>query len=101
MVNKREKNEGAKKTATTTAPKRRTAAQPKAAARIAGDVPAAKPARKKTAAAPSAVLTEDIALRAYFIGEKRQELGLPGDSLGDWIEAERQLLGERATHGVN
>ena len=30
-----------------------------------------------------------------------QQLGLPGDSLGDWVEAERQLLSERATHGVN
>ena len=112
MVNKQEKNEGAKKTATTTAPttapKRRAAAKPKAATRSAGAAPAvapaaapaAKPARKKTAA-PSAIRLEDIALRAYFIAEKRQQLGLPGDSLGDWIEAERQLLGERSTHGVN
>ena len=100
MVNKREKNEGAEKTATITAPKRRTTAKPKVAARTAGDAPAAKPAKRKTAQ-PSAVSTEDIALRAYFIAEKRQQLGLPGDSLGDWIEAERQLLGERATHGVN
>lgn len=100
MVNKQEKIEGAKNTATTTAPKRPAAAKPKAAARTAGAAPAAKPARKKTAA-PSAIRLEDISLRAYFIAEKRQQLGLPGDSLGDWIEAERQLLGERSTHGVN
>ena len=48
MVNKRQKTEGAKKTATTT-PKRITAAKPKAAARSAGAAPKAKPAKKKTA----------------------------------------------------
>ncbi len=103
MVNKREKNEEANKAAATTvptAPKPRATAKPKAAARTAGTAPAAKPAKKKTGKA-SGVGAEDIALRAYFIAEKRQQLGLPGDSLGDWIEAERQLLGERATHGVN
>ena len=103
MVNNREKTEGAKKAATTTAPKRRTTVnpvKPKAATRTAGAAPKAKPAKKK-AAAPSVISTDDIALRAYFIAERRQQLGLPGDSLGDWTEAERQLLGERTTHGVN
>ena len=100
MVNKREKTEGAKKTAATTAPKARTTAKPKAAARIAGAVPKAKPVKKETAKT-AAIRSEDIAFRAYLIGEKRQQLGLPGDSLSDWVEAERQLLGERATHGVN
>jgi len=38
----------------------------------------------------------DIALRAYFIAEKRQKLGLPGDSTSDWVEAERQLNVEAA-----
>jgi hypothetical protein len=36
--------------------------------------------------------TEAIALRAYFIAEKRRSTGDPGDQLGDWIEAERQLI---------
>ena len=36
----------------------------------------------------------DIALRAYFIAEKRQKLGLPGDSTSDWVEAEYQLRTE-------
>lgn len=100
MVNKREKNEGAKKTATTTAPKSRVASKPKAATRAAGTVPAAKPVKKKPAKVAT-IRQEDIAFRAYLIGEKREQLGLSGDSLGDWIEAERQLIGERATHGVN
>ena len=100
MVNKREKNEGAKKTAASAAPKSRVATKPKAVTRTAVAAPAAKPAKKKTAK-PAAIRQEDIAFRAYLIGEKRQQLGLPGDSLGDWVEAERQLLGEPATHGVN
>ena len=51
MVNKREKNEGAKKTPATTTPKRRTAAKPKATARVTEPVPAAKPTGKKAAKA--------------------------------------------------
>lgn len=39
------------------------------------------------------VTTEDIALRAYFIGEHRRNRGLPGDPESDWYEAERQLRG--------
>jgi hypothetical protein len=61
----------------------------------------AKPAKKqpaKKAATPKAkkpaYSQEDIALRAYFIAEKRQQLGLPGDSHSDWIKAERQLRAE-------
>ncbi len=108
MVNKREKTEGAK-TAATTAPKRRTVTKPKAAAatRIEETAPVAKPAKKTTVPAPAivpasgssngiALRQEDVAFRAYLIGEKRQQLGQPGDSLSDWVEAERQLIGERS-----
>lgn len=46
-------------------------------------------------AAPAATYTsDDIALRAYFIAEKRQAAGIGGDSHSDWIEAERQLAEE-------
>jgi hypothetical protein len=37
---------------------------------------------------------EVIALRAYFISEQRHAEGREGDSLSDWLEAERQLLAE-------
>jgi hypothetical protein len=37
---------------------------------------------------------DDVALRAYFIAEKRRTLGVPGDEHTDWIEAERQLKAE-------
>lgn len=42
---------------------------------------------------------EDVALRAYFIAERRQAAALPGDSHQDWIEAERQLAAEASTIG--
>lgn len=103
MVKKREKNEDAKKVAATTAPKSRVTSKPKAASRVAGTAAAnkaAKPAKKKTAK-QLAFTQDDVAIRAYLIGEKRQQLGLPGDAVGDWVEAERQLFGERVTHGVN
>lgn len=60
-----------------------------------------KPAVKKTAAAKAAApkkaasyTQDDVALRAYFIAEKRRKLGLPGDPHSDWVEAERQLAAE-------
>ncbi len=34
---------------------------------------------------------EDIALRAYFIAERRHTFGWPGDEASDWVEAERQI----------
>ena len=37
---------------------------------------------------------EQIALRAYYISEQRHAAGQSGDSLSDWLEAERQLLSE-------
>ncbi len=35
----------------------------------------------------------DIALSAYYIGQRRRAAGLPGNSESDWLEAERQLCG--------
>ena len=44
----------------------------------------------------TAISSEDIALRAYFIAERRHKMGWQGDSTGDWVEAERQLKVEAA-----
>jgi hypothetical protein len=79
---------------------------------------AIKPAAAKTKAAPKSVVTpavkakrtpkakapvpkkapsysqDDVALRAYFISEKRRAHGLPGDEHQDWLEAERQIIAE-------
>jgi hypothetical protein len=58
---------------------------------------AAKPEKTKPAAKPAPVITnDDISLRAYFIAERRQAMGWPGDSSSDWAEAERQLKAEAA-----
>jgi hypothetical protein len=46
-------------------------------------------------AAPE-VSANEIALRAYYIAEHRRNLRLPGDEVGDWVEAERQLRKEAA-----
>lgn len=94
---------GTKKTTTkkTDAPSKR-AAKPTAAVKLAA--PGKRAAAKKTAAprkrattkarkAP-AITREDVAMRAYFVSEKRRSAGLPGDEHGDWLEAERQLLAE-------
>ncbi|HWB61111.1 MAG TPA: DUF2934 domain-containing protein [Chthoniobacteraceae bacterium] len=71
------------------------AAKPAATKKPAAKKKAAKaPAAKKTAAPKAKFTHDDIALRAYFIAEKRHKAGLPGDSQHDWIEAERQLLAE-------
>lgn len=37
----------------------------------------------------------EIALRAYFISERRRNEGLPGDEHQDWIQAHEQLLAEK------
>jgi hypothetical protein len=39
---------------------------------------------------------EQVQLRAYFIGERRKSLGIPGDETSDWVQAERELKAEQA-----
>jgi len=34
---------------------------------------------------------EQVALRAYFIGERRRSLGIAGDETSDWVQAEQEL----------
>jgi hypothetical protein len=95
----------AKKTTESTPPE--TEAKPKPAAKKAA-APAKKAAAKKTAApatktaestakpapsakkAPAKPSLDAIARAAYLNYRRRVEQGLPGDSHGDWLEAERQ-----------
>ena len=50
---------------------------------------------KSSSPAPSPVFSQDqVATRAYYIGERRQTMGWPGDPSTDWIEAEAQLIAE-------
>ena len=84
--------------AKTPAPAKKAAA-PKAAKAVKAKpvkaaAPKAKRATKPAAPKAPAYTTEDVALRAYFISEKRRAQWLPGDEHQDWIEAERQLLEE-------
>src|SRR4029077_15223122 len=37
---------------------------------------------------------EQIQLRAYFIGEQRKSLGIPGNETSDWVQAELELKAE-------
>ncbi|MEI6350847.1 MAG: DUF2934 domain-containing protein [Verrucomicrobiota bacterium] len=74
-----------KATASKTTTKRKSAAK-KSAPEVSKE---AKP--ESVSATLVSISSEEIALRAYYLGEKRAKLGLPGDSAHDWIEAERQL----------
>jgi hypothetical protein len=59
--------------------------------------PRKKPTTRKTSATKeekSRVSDEAIRIRAYFISEQRERIGIPGDAKSDWIEARRQLLAE-------
>jgi hypothetical protein len=57
--------------------------------------PATLESQLSVPAAPAqACSTEEIALRAYYLGEKRQKLGLPGDTAQDWIAAEQEIAAE-------
>jgi hypothetical protein len=49
---------------------------------------------QKAPAVEPKISHDDIALRAYFIGERRQKMGWPGDSATDWADAEKQLRAE-------
>jgi len=40
------------------------------------------------------VTVEQIQLRAYFIAERRRNLGIAGDETFDWVQAERDLHSE-------
>ena len=41
----------------------------------------------------STVSIEEIALKAYYIAERRRLLNMPGDSQSAWLQAERELRG--------
>ena len=100
----------AKKTAARTAKKAGKKSKPATAKKSPARKPAA--ARERASAATPArlmtrrtggrsevigmigsVTTGEIALRAYYLAERRRHLGLPGDPESDWLQAERELRG--------
>lgn len=76
-----------------------TAVAPAKAKKVASKSPAS-PKSAASAPAPAPVVEvpqiprEEIQLRAYFISERRQTMGWPGNASTDWIEAESQLVAE-------
>jgi hypothetical protein len=102
MPKKKSEKEGKEKKLTAKRSAVKAAAPAVAAGETAAvEAKAAKPKVKKSPAAPlrkaakaPAITGDDIALRAYFIAERRQKMGWHGDSTGDWVEAERQLKAE-------
>lgn len=48
----------------------------------------------KPKAAEPTLLHEEISLRAYFIAERRHQMGWQGDSASDWADAVSQLRAE-------
>ena len=59
---------------------------------MAKTMESSSPAKQKTRTASNQPTREEIALRAYQIYLKRD--GAPGNEFEDWMQAERQLLGE-------
>lgn len=49
---------------------------------------------QKAPAVEPVIHHDDISLRAYYIGERRQKMGWPGDSGTDWADAVSQLRAE-------
>lgn len=69
---------------------------PKTVTKTTGKAKASTSKAAKPAAIEAApvITQEQIATRAYYIGERRQRMGWPGDPSSDWIEAEAQLIAE-------
>jgi hypothetical protein len=80
----------AKKTAQKSAKAPAAASTPKKTATKKAATKTAKKAAPKAAKTPAPTF-DDIARAAYLIYRRRTELGLPGNSGSDWLEAEREL----------
>jgi hypothetical protein len=57
----------------------------------AGTATVKPPARSSKAKESS---YEQVQLRAYFIGERRKNLGIQGSETSDWVQAELELKAE-------
>jgi hypothetical protein len=88
VAKKAAKKAAAKKAAPAAAKK----AAPAAAKKVAPPAAAKKAAVKKVAAVKPSL--DVIARAAYLNYRRRVEQGLPGNSQGDWLEAERQFAGQ-------
>jgi hypothetical protein len=84
-----------KKSKTVTLPAKEIPAGPVAATpsarKSAGTGTVKPPVPSSKAKEPS---YEQVQLRAYFIGERRKSLGIPGSETSDWVQAELELKAE-------
>ena len=84
-----------KKSKTVALPAKEIPAAPIAATpsvrKSAGTGTVKRPIRSSKGKEPS---HEQIQLRAYFIGEQRKSLGIPGNETSDWVQAELELKAE-------
>jgi hypothetical protein len=64
--------------------------------RKGADTGTAKRAVRSSSSKAKEPTTEQVQLRAYFIGERRKSLGIPGDETSDWVQAELELKAEQA-----
>jgi hypothetical protein len=71
-----------------------TARKKRAPGKSSTKLPASFTLETKTPVTEPVIRHDDIALRAYFIAERRQQMGWPGDSATDWADAEAQLRTE-------
>ncbi|MFV0415714.1 MAG: DUF2934 domain-containing protein [Chthoniobacterales bacterium] len=91
-IAKTEKSEKTEKPAKTTRVAKRPATRKRG---VKAPAKASKKRVPKTSKEVTKTYTvEDIQLRAYFIAERRQSMGWPGNEESDWVEAERQLIQE-------
>ena len=82
----------AKKTAKKVAKKAAPKTEKPAAKKAVRTAPAKKAAKKANAEKPAPRPSNDAIARAAYLNYRRRvEQGMPGDSRGDWLEAERQL----------
>ena len=82
------------RTASSAAPAKKSARVKVDSNSVGGFAVAKSKSRKKALAQPT---SEQVALRAYFIGERRRKLGIHGDETSDWVAAERELREELKT----
>jgi hypothetical protein len=82
----------AKKTAKKVVKKAAPKTEKPAAKKAVRTAPTKKAAKKANAEKPAPRPSNDAIARAAYLNYRRRvEQGLPGDSRGDWLEAERQL----------
>lgn len=84
----------AKKTAAKAADKAAPTVKRKTSTRTAATKPSVGKPAKSTPTAEIVIDSGAIALRAYYIAERRRTMGWGGDEHSDWVEAESQLKAE-------